>query len=168
MSSSAHYLCPKISKLRSVGDLNRPWPGFEISNSFWAQVKRYTFTKVLNQLFTIELQRRLDEERADVMALSADPGFVATEGSIVTWPWLLQPFARIFAASEASGAKSALFATTSADVKKDAAKYKAAYLDAWGWIGRPSAQAKDAQLAGDLWKLTRDIVDHSLAGSKMG
>ena len=157
-------MTPKIASLKTLEDLNTPWQGFADSNSFWAQAQRYSFTKLCNELFKIELVRRLNEEGSKIITLSTNPGLVNTEGNLVTWPWLLKPLVIVFGATPRSGAKSALFAASSPAVKNDRKKYIGAYLTADTTVKQTTAQARDMKLAGDLWNLTQDIVDKILAG----
>jgi hypothetical protein len=57
-----------------------------------------------------------------------------------------------------------MFAATSQGVRKDPRRYKAAYLNSDTSILRASAQSRNLELAGDLWSLTRSLVDKILAG----
>ena len=164
MSSDAHQMTPKIASLKTLEDLNTPWQGFADSNAFWAQTKRYSFTKLCNELFKIELVRRLNEEGSNIITLSTNPGLVKTEGNLLSWPWMLKPLVLALGSTPSNGAKSALFAASSPAVKNDRKKYIGAYLTADTSVKQTTAQARDMKLAGDLWNLTQDIVDKILAG----
>ena len=164
MSSDAHRLTPKVASLKTLDDLKQPWTGFADSNSFWANTQRYSFTKLCNELFKMELLRRLDDEGSSIVTLSTNPGMVKTEGSIITYPWALQPMVRLFGLTPSDGAKSALFAASSPEVRGDLEKYKGAFLTYDTSIKQTTAQARDETLAKDLWAVTQDVVDKILAG----
>jgi hypothetical protein len=70
--------------------------------------------------------------------------------------------------STASGAHSALFASTAPEVRKEDPKYRAAYLDSDTSIKQSSAVARDKNLAADLWTLTQSVVDKALKGEGEG
>ena len=165
MSSSGQFLCPNIPSIKTVEALIDPWPGFATSTGFVAQVKRYSFTKLLNELFKIELQRRLVKEGSTITVLSMHPGLIATENSMTSSPTLIRPLLWIFGSTPASGATSALFATTAAVVKKEPEKYKAAYIGSWASLEPAAIQARDPRLAEELWVLTSEVVDRALTGN---
>jgi len=48
-------------------------------DTFQAKRNRYHFTKLLNILFALELQRRVDEQNIPIISMSIHPGLVATE-----------------------------------------------------------------------------------------
>ena len=164
MSSDAIMFSSHVASLSTVEQLNAPWKEFAASNGFVAQTKRYAFTKLLNELFKIELQRRLDSEGANILAISMTPGMVATENSVNAHPWYLKPLPLLLGRDLLGGATSGLYAATATDVKNNRQKYKAAYLRETGKIGKAPGQSKDAKLAGELWALTRHIVDKESAG----
>ena len=163
MSSSAQAFCPKVGSIRTLEILNDPWPGFATSTGFIAETKRYSFTKLLNELFKVELQRRLSAEGSTITVLSMDPGFIATENGVASFPILLKPLVWLFARSPSDGATSTLFATTAIEIKKEPEKYKAAYIGSSASMDRSAAQARDLRLAEEAWMLTREIVDKVIA-----
>jgi len=168
MSSVGHTLCPKIAGFQNLSQFAKPFPGYDTDKGFYADCKRYFFSKLCNELFKLELQRRLQESCPNIIVLSAHPGFVATENSLTTWPWLLKPLVKPVMISTASGAHSALFASTAPEVRKEDPKYRAAYLDSDTSIKQSSAVARDKNLAADLWTLTQSVVDKALKGEGEG
>ena len=74
----------------------------------------YGDSKLANLYFTKELQRRLDEEGANALAVAAHPGWAATElQRHQSWLFLLNNF---FAQSPGMGALPMLYAATAPDV----------------------------------------------------
>ena len=164
MSSAAYSLCPKLPGLKTLDQLNAPYPSYQTAKSFYGQIVRYAYSKLLNELYKVELQRRLNAENSSTIVVSVMPGMVATEGSFVTYPWYLKPLFRAFAVSIKAGTISALFAATSPEVRRDEEKYKAAYLTTDGSVIETSAQATDAGLAEDLWGLSEEVVGEIMDG----
>ncbi|MCJ1473013.1 hypothetical protein MMC13_001662 [Lambiella insularis] len=158
MSSTAFTLCPQLKGLKTVEQLTAPYSTYQ-DNSFYQQCLRYGFTKLLNELHKIELQRCLSSEKSDIIVVSAMPGVVRTEGSFATYPWYLKHLMGAFAVSATSGATSALFGGTAPEVKQEPEKYEGAHLTVDGSIIETSAQATDPELAVDLWDLTQEIID---------
>ncbi|MCJ1437287.1 hypothetical protein MMC27_006673 [Xylographa pallens] len=164
MSSAAYSFCPEIPGLKTLDQLNAPYPSYQTAKSFYGQVVRYAYSKLLNELYKVELQRRLSAENSSTIVMSVTPGMVATEGSFVTFPWYLKPLVRALAVSITAGTTSALFAATSPEVRRDMEKYKAAYLTTDGSVMKTSAQATDAGLAEDLWGLSKEVVGEIMDG----
>lgn len=158
MSSAAELFCPKLLGLQTVEQLNAPYLTYQ-DNGFYQQVRRYGFTKLLNELYKTELQRRLSKENSGIIVVSIMPGLVGTENSLALYPWYFKPLLGILAVSPKSGATSALFGGTAPEVKQEAKKYEGAHLTIDGSIVKTSAQSTDLVLAADLWNLTQEIVD---------
>ncbi|MCJ1400500.1 hypothetical protein MMC11_003706 [Xylographa trunciseda] len=164
VSSEGYRGCPKLAGLKTLEQLNAPYHGYQTAKGFYARVIRYAYTKLLNQLYKIELQRRLNAENSSIVVISVMPGMVATRGSFVTYPWWLKPIFHLFTISATAGAVSALFAATSPEVRQDVEKYKAAYLTVDGSVLKTTAQATDPKLAEDLWGLSEEIVGEIMDG----
>ncbi|KZP18146.1 NAD-P-binding protein [Athelia psychrophila] len=114
------------------------------------------YTKLANILYSKQLQQRLDADGVPIIVTSLHPGTFLTDGGhgvIGAWPMgglLIFIFGYLFVPVEQSGYNSA-FAAASPDVRKRAAEYKGAYIMPVGQIAEPSADARNPQLALDLW-----------------
>lgn len=164
MSSRAESACHNIAGFKTLEQLNHPFTSYQSSTSFLGQCERYAYTKACNELFKMELQRRLDAEGSTIIVISVHPGVVRTENCMESIPWYLRHVLMSWAVQPSIGATSALFAATDLGVRKNPGRYKAAYLDSDTSIRRASAQSRDLKLAGDLWSLTRSIVNKISAG----
>ena len=164
MSSAAYHMCPELPGLKTLDQLNAPYPSYQTAKSFYGQIVRYAYSKLLNELYKVELQRRLSAEKSSIIVMSVTPGMVATEGSFVTFPWYLKPLFRVLAMPVTAGSTSALFAATSPEVRRDMEKYKAAYLTTDGSVTKAGTQATDAGLAEDLWGLSEEVVGEIMDG----
>ena len=91
MSSEAHYLTLKVTSIKAVEESNRPWESYATSNNYIGKSMRYAFTKMLNEWFKHELQRRLASEHSNIIVLSMHPGLIATDNNVVSFPYLLRP-----------------------------------------------------------------------------
>lgn len=74
----------------------------------------YGDSKLANLYFTRELQRRLDEEGSDVLAVAAHPGWAATE--LQRHQWWVRLLNNFFAQPAGMGALPTLYAATAPDV----------------------------------------------------
>ncbi|HEY5922378.1 MAG TPA: SDR family NAD(P)-dependent oxidoreductase [Kofleriaceae bacterium] len=102
----------------------------------------YGVSKLANVLFSAELSRRLAD--AGVTSYAVNPGRVASN----IWqrvPWPIRPLFKLTMRSTTDGARSTVLAATAKDV--DSGRY----YGAGGDEEVPSAPARDAALAGDLW-----------------
>ncbi|KZP08217.1 NAD(P)-binding protein [Athelia psychrophila] len=123
----------------------------------------YGYGKLANILFSKQLQQRLDAEGVPIIVISIHPGAFITDGAhtvIGRWPMsgaILFIFGLLFTPVERSGYNSA-FAAASPEVRARAAEYKGAYLMPVGKISEPSADARNPQLALDLWATSEKQV----------
>lgn len=109
MSSLAEKFAANSNNFASVKDLKDPGannPGDYTSRK--ATFKRYGESKLANILFTRELQNRLTQEGANVIALTLDPGPVATDSGMGMFPGLLKPVLKMVMKSPAKGALTPL------------------------------------------------------------
>ena len=74
----------------------------------------YGDSKLANLYFTRELQRRLDEEGSDALAVAAHPGWAATE--LQRHQWWVRLLNNFFAQPAGMGALPTLYAATAPDV----------------------------------------------------
>jgi NAD(P)-dependent dehydrogenase (short-subunit alcohol dehydrogenase family) len=151
VSSTAH----RTGKIR-LDDLNFEQGGY----GRWVA---YGQSKLANLLFTLELQRRLEEAGSPVRALAAHPGYAATNLQGHTASGLQHRIMaltnRLLAQSDAMGALPTLYAAS-----QDLAG--ASYVGPGGFQeqrGHPapakrSAAAQDADTARRLWQLSEKLT----------
>ncbi len=151
VSSQAH----RTGSIR-LDDLNWEKGGYKP----WAA---YGQSKLANLLFTLELQRRLDDAGSGVRALAAHPGYAATNLQSRSESRIMDGFMKVankvFAQSDEMGALPTLFAA-SQDLPGNS------YLGPDGFQeqrGHPTlvgctAKAKDADTARKLWGLSEQLT----------
>ena len=118
----------------------------------------YGDSKIANLYFTRELQRRLDEENSNVLAVAAHPGWSATE--LQRHQGLLSILNNFFAQTAAMGALPTLYAATAPDV------HGAEYFgpDGFGEIRgypvrvRSNKRSRDMAAAKRLWELSEKLT----------
>jgi len=158
VSSGAH----RIGKMQ-LDDLN--WERTDYKR--WGA---YGQSKLANLLFTLELQRRLEEAGSSVRALAAHPGYAATNLQARTENRLQNGLMaignRVMAQSDEMGALPTLFAATQA-------LPGASYVGPDGFqeqrghptlVGR-SAAASDTETARRLWELSEELTGVSFAAT---
>ncbi|KZP08214.1 NAD(P)-binding protein [Athelia psychrophila] len=154
----------RIVNVSSVAHSYPKKPRFDTIEAFNTSFKdsplgHYGYTKIANILYSKQLQQRLDAEGVPIIVISIHPGSFMTDGaqSVVNrWPMsgaIAFIFGLLFEPVERSGYNSA-FAAASPDVRKRAAEYKGAYLMPVGKITKPSVDARNPQLALDLWAIS--------------
>jgi NAD(P)-dependent dehydrogenase (short-subunit alcohol dehydrogenase family) len=123
----------------------------------------YGQSKLANLLFTLELQRRLDEAGSGLRAVAAHPGYAATNLQSRTGSRLqngLMAIAnKLIAQSEEDGALPTLFAA-SQDIPGNSYVGPDRFMEQRGHpklVGRSGA-AKDAAVAARLWTLSEELT----------
>ncbi len=124
----------------------------------------YAQSKLANLLFTAELQRRLAELGAAVIATAAHPGMAATNllkpgGRHRARDLTLRAMVDLFAQSDDDGALPTLYAAV-ADVPGDSYVGPSGFLEGRGapkLVGR-SARAHDAEAARRLWEVSEELT----------
>ncbi len=132
----------------------------EKSYNRWAA---YARSKLANQLFTLELARRLEAAGDPRRALSAHPGYAATElqksSADQSGSWFEGAIMALgnfsIAMSAANGALPQLLAATMPDAP-NGALYGPWIFGSWGApaLETPPPQARDAEVAARLWELS--------------
>lgn len=152
VSSSAHR-----SATIDFDDLN--WR----TRRYGSGSKGYEQSKLANLLFTLELQRRLDESGSNVIATAAHPGMTATNLMSSSESALMTIFAkvivRLFAQEPVMGATPTLFAATE-DVPGGSYAGPSRRREMAGppvLVGR-SAQAADPAIAARLWTASEELT----------
>ncbi|KAL5504363.1 hypothetical protein ACEPAH_8437 [Sanghuangporus vaninii] len=163
VGSDAHKLIGK-AQFQSKADLNGP----TTSNSYWAQMKRYAFSKLLVVLWSKELARQLaasNDGGSDVLVVCLHPGSVASEGALegagrLFWPLskLVQWFMRKTFLTPTEAATTVLIAAAQPDLYREKVKYHGAYLMPFGKLASTNKEAADEGLAKDLLILTEKIL----------
>lgn len=118
----------------------------------------YGDSKLANLYFTRELQRRLDEEGSDVLAVAAHPGWAATE--LQRHQWWVRLLNNFFAQPVGMGALPTLYAATAPDV------HGSEYFgpDGKGQMrGYPvkvqsSKRSRDMVVASRLWEVSEEMT----------
>ena len=162
VSSHAHYAIRTAYHVTTVEELNRPWPRFA-GNGFIAASYRYSWTKLLNEWFKVELQRRLVADDIDITVLSGHPGLIGTENNFISWPWYLRFILHLLGRAPEVGGNSALVAVTSPSIKQQPEKYRGAYLNESGDPVAASTVALNKERASELWRLTSEIIGKSVS-----
>jgi NAD(P)-dependent dehydrogenase (short-subunit alcohol dehydrogenase family) len=139
-----------------LDDLNWERRGY----SAW---RAYGQSKLANLLFTMELQRRLEEAGSSVRATAAHPGYAATNLQSHTGNRLqhigMAIANRLIAQSEEKGAWPTLFAA-SQDIPGNSYVGPDGFQEGRGHpklVGR-NAAAQDADVARALWTLSEDLT----------
>ncbi|WP_236567890.1 oxidoreductase [Nocardiopsis sp. FR6] len=125
--------------------------------------RAYAQSKLANLLFTLELQRRLEEAGSPVLATAAHPGYAATNlqshGANALYRGIARLGNRVFAQSAANGALPTIFAATQ-DVPGAAyagPKAMGGSRGAPGLASRSEA-AWDGRAAKRLWTLSEELT----------
>lgn len=122
------------------------------------QMKRYATAKRANILFALELQRRLEEESANIISLSLHPGAVKTEGAAGVMPFLARPVVALTFMPTDKGALTSLFAATAKEVRENRDHWKGGYLDGPATLALPTSRSRDPVAARNLWNTTEAAV----------
>ncbi|WP_285729664.1 oxidoreductase [Nocardiopsis sp. ATB16-24] len=129
----------------------------------YSPYKAYARSKLANLLFTLELQRRLEDAGSTVLATAAHPGYATTDlhgyGSHPLLRGITRLSSRVFGQSAANGALPTIFAATQ-DVPGAAF---AGPKSMGGTRGAPalssrSEEAWDGRAAKRLWVLSEELT----------
>lgn len=152
VASSAHR-----SGEIDLNDLN--WT----TRRYGAGAGAYEQSKLANLLFTLELQRRLEQSGSAVIATAAHPGMAATNLMSSSESPFMKVFAkvvvRLFAQDPAAGAAPTLFAATE-DLPGNSYVGPSGRREMAGPpvpVGR-SARASDLALAAQLWAASEELT----------
>jgi len=157
LTSSTHKLVANIR----IGDPK----AFNIScaGTSSPNMVRHGFSRLLNILFTKELQRRIDDVGRPIIVMCVYPGLVWTDTGKINqatrpFSFLRRPLIKSKALSIEQGAYSSLFAATARRVRRTAEYYKGSYLVPFGEVHAPSETASDMHLAKRLWDATEKVL----------
>lgn len=156
----AEKFAPSSNNFTTVKDLSDP--GAANPNDYTSRkavFRRYGTSKLANALFTKELQDQLTQQDSRIIALTLDPGPVATDGGMGVFPGLLKPVLRLVMKSPAKGALTQLYCATALDIAKDAERYKGQFLNGPGKIVQASERSRSKELAQSLWKISEKVLE---------
>jgi len=132
----------------------------DLSSTRFPELRRFLLSKLTNILWTSELQRRLDAEGVPIIALSLNPGAVDTFAHRL--PIYLYPFKiimHLFFSTWERGAYTSVHAAASPTIREQAEKYKGAFIEnEYGVVAEPSENARDPEIAAELWKTTEEFL----------
>ena len=117
-------------------------------------------SKLANILWTNELQKRLDEEKSSIIAISIHPGEVNTiVDRLPKFQALAKIICDLFFKTWDQGAYNSAFAAASPLVRANPEAYKGKYIEHdYGKVVLPSKKARDPGFAADLWAVTEAFV----------
>jgi NAD(P)-dependent dehydrogenase (short-subunit alcohol dehydrogenase family) len=151
VSSGAH----RMGKIR-LDDLNWERGGYQ-------RWRAYGQSKLANLLFTLELQRRLQQAGSDVRAMAAHPGYSATGLQQRTESFVQNAIMavtnRLLAQSEEMGALPTLYAATQ-DLPGNSYVGPDGFQEQRGYpklVGRTEA-ARDEEVARELWRMSEELA----------
>ncbi|KAA1474629.1 NAD-P-binding protein [Dentipellis sp. KUC8613] len=164
--SSSAYMRPGNTNFNSMKELNDPQSGPEKENAWGTSFKRYGKSKLMNHLFTAELQRRINADLEDtpIIVLTVHPGGVDSEGARqLAFPLYIKLFMKAFAMTPLQGAFTSLFAATSPQIAAERKKYEGRYIVPYGKIATGTQAARDPSLARTLWETSERVSGDILA-----
>lgn len=153
VSSSAH----RIGKL-DLNDLN--W-----EKRKYKKWRAYGDSKISNLYFTYRLQQRLEDMKADAIAVAAHPGWTATE--LQRHTGLMSLMNNFFAQSIEMGALPTLYAAVGPDVKGGDFYGPSGFQEMKGYPKKvePNKLAKDKQIAEKLWNISENLTGERFFGN---
>ncbi|MBQ1081041.1 oxidoreductase [Nocardiopsis sp. B62] len=147
---------------RSVNRIDFENPNLE---GRYTPYRAYGQSKLANLLFTLELQRRLDEVGSSVLATAAHPGYAATNlqgrSENALQDGLLRIGNRIFAQSAHSGALPTVYAATQDVPGAFFAGPTGLFVNGAPGPSKRSAAARDTEMARRLWDLSEEMTGTS-------
>ncbi|CAG8686445.1 4931_t:CDS:2, partial [Dentiscutata heterogama] len=158
----------RIVNVSSIAHRSTPPAGIEFDKlndpNAHSTTLRYGQSKLANILFTTELNERL--LGSNVYCNSLHPGVIKTDlwnGLVSSYGSWIKPFLYIgtlFMISPEDGALTQLYCATSPEVEEK--NLRAKYFVPFGELGEPTAQAKDKELAKQLWEFSEKLVKEKL------
>ncbi|RIB12984.1 hypothetical protein C2G38_1975782 [Gigaspora rosea] len=158
----------RIVNISSVAHQNTPPAGIEFDKlndpNAHSAFLRYGQSKLANILFTIELDKRLSG--TNVYCNSVHPGVIKSDlwnGFHSSWGSWIKPFLNVlkfFMITPEEGALTQLYCATSPEIENK--NLCAKYFVPYGELGKTTAQAKDEELAKQLWDYSEKLVKEKL------
>ncbi|KAG7446779.1 NAD-P-binding protein [Guyanagaster necrorhizus] len=157
VASDAHINGPSANpdiRFQSIDDFNG-----EYKEMFWPDSGRYGVSKLMNVIYTTELQRRLSTKSIPITCISLHPGSVDTGRAWRTpYPRLATIVFKIFFIGPDQRAYTSCFAAASPLIKADPDKYKGQYIRPVGRIVAKNPNVAKAGLAEELWETTEKFL----------
>lgn len=151
VSSIGHNFSPSKLKLNELND--------EAKYGRW---RAYGRSKLSNILFTVELSRRLEERGVkNVYVNSNHPGSINTDLMRHTLEFA-KPLLSLFFLSPEDGAVTQMYLATSPEVEEK--DIRAKYYIPFAVPKVPSLDARDPELAKELWRFTENLLKEKVSG----
>ncbi|KZV81011.1 NAD(P)-binding protein [Exidia glandulosa HHB12029] len=169
LSSYMYKKAPKGGKLLTVEEINDALGPPASINTLSSMQLRYSRSKLANLLFTRHLQEHFKSIGSTALAISVNPGDVATEsvldfvrplpliGGLAAWALKAYMF------TPAQGAYTALFAATSPTVRENVDTYGGSYLIPFGKVETFVGDGANDELVTQFWDASARIVDGVLS-----
>lgn len=148
---------------------HRTASGIEFDDPMFAKdyspTKAYSHSKLANLMYGLELARRLEAAGSDVIAVSAHPGYSATNlqssGPTGFFKILYKVTNRLAAQPATAGALPEVLAVAGNEAQNGAYYGPTKRGDTRGPVGdsRVSDAARDAEAAARLWKLSEELLE---------
>ncbi|KAF5010982.1 hypothetical protein FDECE_2893 [Fusarium decemcellulare] len=154
VASTSHHAVPQGTTFSSLEDFNN---SFGNLGSFLSKFLRYGYSKLANILHLKELQRRLDGNGANVLAMSVHPttgvtnAMIRHQGGAGGEPVRLEP-------SPLDGATTILYAAAHPEPEQDRIKFAGSFIMPFGCVNKPSEDAQNPDLARQLWETTESVL----------
>lgn len=156
----------RIVPVSSIAHRSAPGINFDdpMFTNDYSPTKAYSHSKLANLMYGLELARRLEAARADVISVTAHPGYSATNlqstGPTGFFRILYKVSNRLAAQPAADGALPEVLAVAGNEAQNGAYYGPTKRGDTRGPVGdsRISDAAKDADAAARLWTLSEDLL----------
>lgn len=142
---------------------HRLTPGLDLEDLLWERKKydvmhAYGQSKLAALVYTFELDRRLKKAGSKIIATVAHPGYTAT--NLDLGGFFMRLSTRLFAQPSGIGALPALYAASATDVEGGDYYGPGGMKELGGHPAKVGCreEAKDPQLAAELWKLSQDLT----------
>ncbi|KAK7042951.1 hypothetical protein VNI00_008688 [Paramarasmius palmivorus] len=151
VSSAAHKYAPTSIKFQEIDDLC-----VEYKDRYFATFLRYGHSKLLEILWTKQLQKRLQssDPPVPITVISLHPGAIDTFSNRLPLTFIVRPLLRLVFLAPERGAHTSVFAAAAKTVRENKDLYKGVYLEPEGVIKKPT-QGENEKLAEDLYQLTK-------------
>lgn len=134
----------------------------------------YGQSKLANLMFALELDRRCQAQKLDIMSVAAHPGFASTHlqqaGPEMQGAKLLALAMKlgnaVMSQSQAQGALPTIYAAVSENINGGDYIGPAGFQEVWGYPARAyiNRRARDVETAERLWSVSEDLTQVSFAG----